>query len=711
MERMPEAKTEQAARLLNSSNRESTLDILRALNEQNATLKERPVSPPPEKSTEPPTTRANDPITEQPLSASVLDALRATAEPITAEAATPAQNTSPQNSTLQPITETTPSAIPNPATQQQAAGPAPQSWAAMSLRLKTSDVDYGGFNRTQDVVSAPSPPPSSITQAAEPKIETVIAPAATTTQPSPSPPAPINNPEIVTVASGPAGPSAEPVAVEEIEAPPADTSKPPETTIARPQSIVAHASETPHGRPGLGLMAPAPPPIAEKPASRIAVRPIDPNEPETLSYAILSALEKNPEIQIAEAQRDEALFGVDESRAAMLPSVSLSAGQGRERRTTQDDSEQAGLNTRSEFTVSLRQNLFDFGAANDSLRSAASVAQSAEWSYRGQIDQVALRIAATFHQLAERQAIVALAEQNLAAHEVILRTVQTQREFGMVTGADVSRIDARLNAAKSELADRRSAMDQAREDYRRLLDRAPGVMAPPKGLEALIPDNVDEAVRLTPTRNPQVMQARLLVDSLHQQRAAQQSGALPRFDIELEGARRNNVGGETGRSEEARAMINMRMPLLDGGARQAGVNRLTARIRQARFQVERAERDAEQAVRNDYTALNAAKGKTASIEAEVAAAERLVTLYQEQFRTGSRSVFDLLDSQSTLYQAQIKRESNRTEVRMSAYRVLSTLGSLVQTVTQADNVAVRLFPASEPTRIRSARPNDGFSPR
>jgi adhesin transport system outer membrane protein len=207
------------------------------------------------------------------------------------------------------------------------------------------------------------------------------------------------------------------------------------------------------------------------------------------------------------------------------------------------------------------------------------------------------------------------------------------------------------------------------------------------------------------------MQARLLVDSLHQQRAAQQSGALPRFDIELEGARRNNVGGETGRSEEARAMINMRMPLLDGGARQAGVNRLTARIRQARFQVERAERDAEQAVRNDYTALNAAKGKTASIEAEVAAAERLVTLYQEQFRTGSRSVFDLLDSQSTLYQAQIKRESNRTEVRMSAYRVLSTLGSLVQTVTQADNVAVRLFPASEPTRIRSARPNDGFSPR
>jgi outer membrane protein TolC len=281
----------------------------------------------------------------------------------------------------------------------------------------------------------------------------------------------------------------------------------------------------------------------------------------------------------------------------------------------------------------------------------------------------------------------------------------------MVTGADVSRIDARLNAAKSELADRRSAMDQAREDYRRLLDRAPGVMAPPKGLEALIPDNVDEAVRLTPTRNPQVMQARLLVDSLHQQRAAQQSGALPRFDIELEGARRNNVGGETGRSEEARAMINMRMPLLDGGARQAGVNRLTARIRQARFQVERAERDAEQAVRNDYTALNAAKGKTASIEAEVAAAERLVTLYQEQFRTGSRSVFDLLDSQSTLYQAQIKRESNRTEVRMSAYRVLSTLGSLVQTVTQADNVAVRLFPASEPTRIRSARPNDGFSPR
>jgi outer membrane protein TolC len=178
-----------------------------------------------------------------------------------------------------------------------------------------------------------------------------------------------------------------------------------------------------------------------------------------------------------------------------------------------------------------------------------------------------------------------------------------------------------------------------------------------------------------------VLQARLLLDSLDEQRGAARAGYLPRFDLELSASSRDNAGGEVGRNEESRAMINMRMPLFDGGAREAAIGRISARIRQAEFEVERAERDAEQAVRNDYSALSSAWEKVDAIEDEVAAAERLVELYDEQFRQGARSVFDLLDGQSTLYQAQVRRESNRTEMRISGYRVLRTLGSLFDTIT------------------------------
>jgi TolC family type I secretion outer membrane protein len=419
---------------------------------------------------------------------------------------------------------------------------------------------------------------------------------------------------------------------------------------------------------------------------------------ETLAMAVADALEENPEIQIAAAQRDDAHFGVQEARAALLPTVDLQAANGHER--TRPGDGEGSDHTRSEVSLSVRQNVYDFGVARNSLDSADSVADSADWAFRAQLDAVSLEIAQAFLQVLERQSIVALSEENLASHQRILETVRTQQEFGLVTGADVSRVEARLNAARADLLDQRSALAQAEENFRRLLDRAPGPLAEPVRVEALIPPTADEAVTLLDEMNPAVMQANLLLESLHEQRDSQRAGYMPRFDLEVTSSARDNAGGPNGRADESRAMINMRVPLYDGGAREAAIGRVTSRIRQAEFEVERARRDAEQAVRNDYQALSAAREKVDAIEDEVAAAERLVELYDEQFRQGSRSVFDLLDGQSTLYQAQVRRETNRTEMRLSGYRVLRTLGILFETITTPANQIPQVdgpTPAPRPT--------------
>jgi adhesin transport system outer membrane protein len=469
----------------------------------------------------------------------------------------------------------------------------------------------------------------------------------------------------------------------------------PPSTITANENVAPGAS-APSDRLALGAVTaarllPAPVPLtlpSWTPAQFPPLRNIQAAQPpapigETLTIAVRDALNANPEILIAEAKRDEARYGRGEARAALLPSVDLVGKHGSE--ALRPEGEDAFVeHTRSETSVNLRQNVWDFGAAWNSYRSADSTAQSEEWSYRAQVDGVALQIAGAFHDTLERQELVRLAEQNVAAHEQILATVQSQRDFGMVTGADVSRVEGRLNAARSDLLDRRSALAQAKENYRRLLNREPGPLATPPSVDAALPLSVDDAIAELQKRNPNVMRALMLRRALQQQRAAQRAGFLPRIDLELEAASRENAGSENGRNEEQRAMLAMRVPLFDGGARQASTGRTAARIRQAEFQVQRTLRDAEQAVRNDYSALQAAKDKISAIEAEVAASERLTALYAEQFKTGSRSVFDLLDGQQSLYTALARRETNRKEVRLSGYRVLATLGSLFPTIEAAE---------------------------
>jgi len=519
-----------------------------------------------------------------------------------------------------------------------------------------------------------------------PMIQEPMRAASADPSPGDRPSAPIDPSSVEGLSSAAAvGAAAPDAASADMEARAARQSQPAGVAIAASDMIEIIVSPPPPD-PSAAASPPrrprAFPAIAEPSPDFTAFAPVilsDGSVAETLASAVQDALEQNPEIQIAKAQWDDARFGVQESRAALLPSLEVQAARGHER-TAPEAGDQSD-HSRSELSLLVRQNVYDFGATRGAVRSADRVAASAEWAFRAQVDSVALDIAEAFLQVLEQNSIVTLAEQNLAAHDRILETVQTQQEFGLVTGADVSRVDARLNAARADLLDQRSALEQARENYRRLLNREPGPLAEPGRVEGLIPPTADDAVALLDESNPQVLQARLLLASLDEQREATRAGYLPRFDLELTASTRDNAGGEVGRSDESRAMINMRLPLFDGGAREAAIGRVSARIRQAEFEVERAQRDAEQAVRNDYSALSSAWEKVDAIEDEVAAAERLVELYDEQFRQGTRSVFDLLDGQSTLYQAQVRRESNRTEMRISGYRVLRTLGSLFAAIT------------------------------
>ena len=95
------------------------------------------------------------------------------------------------------------------------------------------------------------------------------------------------------------------------------------------------------------------------PLSAAAPAPVLPGETESLTDAIIASLKGNPEIQIALAQQDDAKYGVREAQAGYLPKVDLTGGWGRElARTLPQDPTQR---FRTEATISLNQNLWDFG--------------------------------------------------------------------------------------------------------------------------------------------------------------------------------------------------------------------------------------------------------------------------------------------------------------------------------------------------------------
>lgn len=210
--------------------------------------------------------------------------------------------------------------------------------------------------------------------------------------------------------------------------------------------------------------APVVPEMAEPPAGAI----------ESLRAAIVSALKENPEIQIALARQDDARYGVHEAWSGYLPHLDMTVAIGGEYYQPQ-----TGSTTelrRSEGVVTLNQNLWDFGTTTNDIARARAAFRSAQWGTRERIEGIAYDISRAYLDVLERQKLVDLADQEIGATEKILNMVSIQQDLGLTTPADVSRAKARLDNVKSKLLDRKSALQQARESYRRLTRHLPAMV-------------------------------------------------------------------------------------------------------------------------------------------------------------------------------------------------------------------------------------------
>jgi len=440
-----------------------------------------------------------------------------------------------------------------------------------------------------------------------------------------------------------------------------------------------------------------PVPAVVAPATDVPdIDPPKPAEPpagatESLRDAIVAALKNNPEIQIALAQQDDAYYGVAEARAGYLPHVDLSMGWGREYSKTASAS--STQRYRTEASITLNQNLWDFGVTINDIKRARASYRSAQWGTRERIEAISYEITSSYLGVLLQQKLLELTENEIEATKKIVRIVTIQKDLGLTTPADVGRAQARLENIQSLVLDRKSALEQSRNAYKRLTDHLPAraVDLPPSN--GVLPESADLAVDLMPTHSPKLAQAVEDRRSLDKQLDSQSGTFFPRIGLQIQGNYKDDVLGATGRADDARAMVTMSYRLFNGGADMAIKNRISARLRQADYELDRRRREVEQDLRIDYNALDAAREKIATINSEIESATRVAELYRQQFREGRRTVFDLLDSQQILFTARSNQLSNEIAMHAAEYRVLQKLGGLFDLVSGGEALPPLVVPA------------------
>lgn len=429
----------------------------------------------------------------------------------------------------------------------------------------------------------------------------------------------------------------------------------------------------------------------EEPVVPIEPTGTPPGEVESLRDAIVASLKSNPDIQIALAQQDDARFGIDQSRAAYMPHVDVTVGYGPEI-AKQPTTARTRAN-RLEGSVTVSQNLWDWGVTINDIKRARASYRAAQWATREQIEGISFDMTNAYLGMLQQQKLIALANDEIVATKKILRMVTVQKELGLTTQADVDRAKARVDNIQSTLLDRQSALQQARDNYKRLTDRIPGIAVDLPPTAAALPNTVEEAVDMIDDHSPRMAQAVEDRRSLDRQYASQTGTFLPRVGVMMQANHKYDVMGRSGLSEDARAMVTVSYSFLNGGADVALRNRIGARLRQADYELDRRRREVEQDIRADFQSLGAARQKIATINSEIESAQRVADLYKQQFREGKRSVFDMLDSQQVLFAARGNSVGNEIAMHLAEYRVLQKLGGLFDLVSAGEAPPPLAMPA------------------
>ncbi|MHA6493869.1 TolC family outer membrane protein [Pseudomonas borbori] len=414
----------------------------------------------------------------------------------------------------------------------------------------------------------------------------------------------------------------------------------------------------------------------------------------TLSEAIQSTLDNHPEIQAGINSRLAADEEVKFAKGGYLPTVDLLLGYGREHTDSPTTRALGDHNTETltygSSELRLRQMLFDgFNTPNEVARTEA-VSNSRAYRVLGNSESLALRTVEVYLEVLKRREMVALAKNNLLAHQRINDQIDLRSQQGVGSTADFDQSSARLALAENNHYTELVNLADAEANFLSATGRMPDELVAPSTVKGAMPSDLQTALQTVMANNPFLKSAQADVNAAEQQYEVAKSPFYPRVDLELAGGANNNIQGDEGHNNNWRAGVVVNYNLFNGMRDKARLRSTSHQINEAMDIRNNALRVLNENLSLAWNAMNNAQQQTPKAREYADYTARVREAYQQQFGLGQRTLLDLLDSENELFTANRRYAEVRYTEEFAMYRVIAAMGDLLrqqQVVVPAEAIA------------------------
>lgn len=407
---------------------------------------------------------------------------------------------------------------------------------------------------------------------------------------------------------------------------------------------------------------------------------VTPASAQTLTEAFAYTYNNNPQILAQRALLRATDEQVPQALANWRPTVTLTGTAGFER---------AGIAARGSSTqfssfepraadLRITQPLYRGGRTEAQTRQAINTVQSTRAQTLGVETQVFQSVAQTYLDVVRDQTLV---EVNRSNEQVLRRQLEaTQDRFrvGEVTRTDVAQAESQLAQATAQRINAEGQLEVSRANYARAVGHPPGRLVQPRE-RPVLPATRDEALTLAANNNPNVISAMFTELAARDNIDLVRGQLLPTINLvgDLNRSFAPSVSLQTTRQDTASAVLQLTMPLYEGGAIWSQTRAAEQTVGQRRGQLDDARRLAVQQATQAWETLQSARAAITSFGAAVRAAQIALEGIQQEALVGSRTVLDVLISEQQLFTTQSQLVGAQHDAALAEFNLAAATGRLI----------------------------------
>ncbi|MNG68910.1 Outer membrane protein TolC precursor [compost metagenome] len=404
------------------------------------------------------------------------------------------------------------------------------------------------------------------------------------------------------------------------------------------------------------------------------------SQAENLLQVYKQARESNPDLRKTAADRDAAFEKINEARSPLLPQLGLSAGYTHTNgyRDSRDKNSDA-----TSGSLALTQTIFDMSKWR-ALTLQEKTAGISDVTFQTSSQQLILDTAtAYFNVLSAIDSLSYTQAQKQAVYRTLDQTTQ-RFNVGLVAITDVQNARSNYDTVLAAEVTARNTLDNALEKLRQVT----GTFYPELAslntdrFSTQRPEAVNNLLKEAESRNLSLLSARLSQDLAREQIRSAQTGYMPTIDFNAStavsntknnGSRNSTPDADIGQNKVG---ISFNLPLYSGGQTNSQVQQAQYNFVGASEQLESAHRNVVQTVRSSFNNVNASISSINAYKQAVVSAQSSLDAMEAGYQVGTRTIVDVLDATTTLYNAKQQLSSARYTYLINQLNIKFALGTL-----------------------------------